>query len=142
MIKSKITFLYGQGLKKDFKKFEKYFNVPKINWNTWEVKIPKNTNTLIGFSMGAILACEYSTKKKIDNLVLCSIMPGIETLMDVKAKQVFFLVGEKEKWVISEISRISKTLTSKYSIIIIPNADHRITGDYEKKLLEIVEKLN
>ena len=135
-----VTFLYGQGLKKDFKEFEVYFNVPEIDWNTWKVKVPKETKVLVGFSMGAILACELSTQKKFQKLVLCSMMPGVETLKNIKADEVIFLVGEKEKWTHKETKRVSKTLSCVKSIIVIPGADHRLAGNYRRKLLEILSK--
>ena len=74
-------------------------------------------------------------------MILCSLSPGAETLKMIKTEQVIFLVGEKEKWVLKEINRVRKTLKCKNSIVVIPGADHRIVGEYQKKLLEIVHKL-
>jgi len=137
-----VTFLYGQGLKKDFKQLEKYFYVPKIDWNTWEVKIPKGTEILIGFSMGATLACEYCLTHKIEHLILCSLMPGIETLKKIKAKNVIFLVGEEEGWTLSEVRRVYKTVKSKKSLVVIPKGRHDISGTYQKKLIETIENIS
>ena len=98
----------------------------------------QSTDIIIGFSFGAILACEYTIKHKIKTLILCSLSPGAETLVDIKADNVIFLAGEKEKWVLKNIRRLSKTLKCKKSIIIIPKASHKIVGEYQKKLLEII----
>lgn len=138
----RIQFLPGLGEKpREYKRLSKYLKTLDVDWNTGKITPPiKKTDVLIGFSMGAVLACEYALKYKVKTLILCSLTPMVESLKKVKADQIIFMVGEKEKWVIKNIERVSKTLTCKKSIIVVPKADHRITGAYQKKLLDIIKK--
>ncbi len=138
----KINFIPGLGEKlKDYGVLSKYLNIVDVDWNDGKIKIGK-VDILAGFSMGAVLACEYSIKHKLKILILCSTTPGAETLKKVKADKVIFMAGEKEKWLIKDIKRISKTLPKKTirEIIIIPKADHKITGNYLKELLSTLKE--
>ncbi len=140
-MKNKINFIPGLGEKpKEYKALSKYLNIVDIDWNNGKVRFGK-VDTLIGFSMGAVIACEYSTKHKLKNLILCSLTPGAESLNMVKADNIIFLVGEKEKWVLKEINRVRKTLKCKNSVIVVPGSDHKITGKYQEELLQIIQKL-
>ena len=143
MKNNKIIFLYGLGERKEYKNLFNNFIVPKIDWNKCTVT-PKigNVDTLVSFSLGALFACQHTEKHKVKTLILCSITPGAETLENVKAGKVIFLAGKKEKWVIKEIKRVAKTLRCDWQIHIIPKAIHKITGNYRKKLLEIVNNAN
>lgn len=141
-MKNKITFLYGLGERKEYKNLFKYFNIPKIDWNKCSITPPlRKVETLIGFSLGGILACMHTEKSRVKKLILCSITPGVETLSKVKADEIIFLVGEKEKWVYKDSLRLTKTLRCKWEIIVVPGADHKIVGNYRKKLLEVVKNL-
>ena len=124
-----------------YKALSKHLNVLKIDWNNPRLHFEKGQEVLAGFSFGGILALEYALKKKVGTLVLCSLTPSIETLEKVKANKVIFLVGEKEKWCLENVRRVSKTLKCNYSIIVVPGADHKIVGDYKEKLLEVLAGL-
>lgn len=134
---NKPTFLYGMGTYKPLKGF----TVPHIDWNTGRIT-PKlhKPEVLVGFSMGAVLACEYAIMQKVDHLILCSITTGIETLKKVKANKVTFLVGEKEEWVYKDIMRIMNTLPNEciVDVHVIPGEDHKITEKYRKKIISLV----
>jgi len=138
----KVTFLYGLGEKSEYKPLFKYFRIPKIDWNKSTIK-PEigKVDTLIGFSMGAVLACEHAVDSKVKTLILCSMTTGVETIDDVKADRIIFIIGEKEKWVIKDTKRLVKDLKCDYEIIIVPKADHWIMGNYKRKLLETVNNL-
>lgn len=144
ILSKKIQFIPGLGEKPwEYKNLSKYLDILDIDWNTGRTKTCiKKTNILSGFSMGAALACEYTLKNKVKNLILCSLTPGEETLKEVNADNVVFLVGEKEKWVLKEIKRVRKTLLCKSSIVVIPKADHKIIGKYQEELIKIVNSLN
>src|SRR3990167_6967865 len=132
----KIPFLYGLGQNKSqYKELSKFCDVKKINWNNGslaKLKLGK-PDTLIGFSLGAMLACMHAEKYHVKTLILCSPTPD-ETLKNIKADKVIFLVGEKEFWVRENILRLSKTLECSWSLIVIPNGDHQIKGEYFKRL--------
>ena|ERR1700733_11926530 len=138
---NKTIFIPGLGERaKQYVTFSKYMKIHDIDWNN--IKLPKGTyDTLIGFSIGAILACECTLKHKVKTLILCSMTSGVETLAKIKTDKVTFLVGEKEKWCLTDIKRVAKTLKCEWQIIVIPKADHRITGNYRKKLLEVANGL-
>ena len=140
-MKNKITFLYGLGDRKEYKSLFKYFNIPKINWNKSAITPPiGKVKILIGFSMGAILACEHAIKHKVETLVLCSMTTGVETLAKVRASGIIFLVGEKEKWVTKDMNRLGKDLKCDWRIIVIPKADHKIDILYRKAILDAIEQ--
>ena len=134
----KINFIPGLGEKpKDYIAISKYLNVVDIDWNNCRTSLGK-VDTLIGFSLGGILACMHTEKNKVKKLILCSPTP-MENMDDVKADEIIFLVGSKEKWALQNIHRIYKKLKCKKTIIIIPGAEHKITGNYRKKLLELIK---
>jgi alpha/beta superfamily hydrolase len=134
----KIVFIPGLGERaKDYVSFPKNIKIYNIDWN--KIRLPRGKiDALIGFSMGAALACEYAEEHEIDTLVLCSLTPCIDTLEGLKAKEVIFILGEKEKWAHENNTRLAKTLKCKHRIIVIPKADHKIIENYKKKLIEIV----
>ncbi len=137
----KINFIPGLGEKpREYKALSKYLNIVDIDWNKGKMNIGK-VDVLVGFSIGAELACDYTLKHKVKTLILCSLTPGSETLVNIKADKVIFLVGGKEKWVLKDLERVRKTLECKNSVTIVPGVGHRITGQYQKKLLEIVGKV-
>jgi alpha/beta superfamily hydrolase len=120
-----------------YKSLSKFLNIIPIDWN--KIKIPKfKADTAVGFSMGAILACEYAIKNKVKNLILCSMTTGVESLEKIKSEKIIFLIGEKEKWVIKDTKRVLKTVKNRAKIIIVPKADHKIDRNYQKKLLEVI----
>jgi alpha/beta superfamily hydrolase len=124
---------------KDYKHF-KNFEVIDIDWN--DIKLPKiNTDVAIGFSFGAIIACEYALKHRVKHLILCSLTPGNDTLKNIKADRITFIAGSKETWIIEDSKRLLKTAKCKVDFKIVLNANHKISGDYKKKLLEIVKNL-
>ena len=83
----KIVFIPGLGERaKHYKNLSNYMKVFDIDWN--KIRLPKGKiDTIVGFSMGAALACEYAEDHKINNLVLCSLTPSIDTLEGLKAKK-------------------------------------------------------
>lgn len=123
----------------DYKELSRYLDIVKIDWNKPRLNFNK-IKTLTTFSFGGVLALEYALRKKVDVLVLCSLTPSIETLEKVKADRVIFIVGEKEKWCLKNIRRVSKTLKCRKSIIVVRGAGHKITGNYRKKLLEVINR--
>lgn len=127
---------------KNYKNFMKYLNVFDIDWNNPRYYFGKQ-KVIIGFSMGAILACIHAFKGSVDTLVLCSMTPGAESLKGIKVKKVIFIAGAKEKWIIKYFkSHLSKTISKKIKkeIIIVPNEGHRIKGKYAKVLFEVLKK--
>ncbi len=136
----KIVFIPGLGERaKDYNHLSKYMKVYDVDWN--KIRLPRGKiDILIGFSMGAVLACEYAEDHKIDTVILCSLTPCIDTLERLKAKEIIFVVGEKEKWAYKNNLKLIKTIKCKRRIIIVPKADHRINKDYKKVLLDILEK--
>lgn len=138
----KPIFFCGLGEKTSAYKFmSKDFNIIPIDWNN--IKIPRlKSDVVVGFSFGGILACEYALKNKVKTLVLCSMTTGVESLEKVRADKVFFLIGEKERWVIKDTKRLLKTTGKKGKIIIIPKGDHKIDTIYFKKIKEIVGSIN
>ncbi len=137
---NKVQFLPGLGEKpKEYKRLLNYLDTLDVDWNTGKITPTiKKSDILVGFSMGAFLACEYALKHKITTLILCSPTPGAETLKDIKTNNVIFLVGSKEKWVIKDIQRIRKTLKSNSQVIIVPDAGHKIVGKYQQRLIEVL----
>jgi len=131
----KINFYYGLGDKtSNYKALSKYFNIVKIDWNNPEkVKSPR-CDIAAGFSMGCLLALDYIEKHRVKKLILCS-LPPCEKLGKIKADEVVFMFGSKEKYLIKNIPEVSVN----HEIIIIPGADHEIKGLYRKKLLELIE---
>ena len=138
----KSVFLYGLGDRKsDYRSLEKYFLVPKIDWNRERIipKLGKRVDVLVGFSFGGILGCLHAMKHNVGTLVLCSLPPGLETLEKVRAEKVIFMAGEREEWCIKDLKRIARTLPRYlWKIVIVPKADHKIVGNYKKELLKIV----
>jgi predicted esterase len=120
-----------------YKSLSKFLDIVPIDWNN--IKLPKyKVETAVGFSMGAILACEYAIKHKVKNLILCSMTTGVETLKNVKADKITFIVGEKEEWVIKDMKRLIKDLKYNCHMFIVPKANHRINKEYLKILLKVV----
>ena len=71
----KINFIPGLGEKpRDYKALSKYFNIVNIDWNNGKTKLGK-IDTLIGFSLGGIIAMMHAEKSKVKTLILCSIPP-------------------------------------------------------------------
>lgn len=129
----KTIFIPGLG-----EQASKYKDLPvvPIDWNN--IKLPKTkANIVAGFSFGAILACEYAIKTKVDLLVLCSMTPGVETLKKVRAKQIIFLVGDQETWLIKDAKRLKETAKNS-RIRIVPNTGHRVSSTYKKILKDLI----
>jgi len=136
----KVQFLPGLGEKpREYKRLSNYLNVIDVDWNTGKM-VPNiiKDSILAGFSMGALLVCEYAIKNHVDTLVLCSPTPGAESLEEIKSNMVIFLAGSEEKWVIKEIKRVRKTLKCKSKLIVVPDSDHKIIRNYQKKLIEVI----
>lgn len=145
MKKNKIQFIPGLGEKsKDYRTLSKYIEVLDTDWNKWETKPKVNKpDILVTFSLGGWIALDYIGKNRVKNVVFCSLTPGLESFSKFKVKvdNVVFIAGGKEKWVIKEIKRVRKTLKCPSKLIIVPGADHQIIGDYEKKLIQVIEDL-
>lgn len=137
----KIVFIPGLGERaRDYEHLSKYMKIYDIDWN--KIRLPRGKiNILVGFSMGAALACEYAENHKIDTIILCSLTPCIETLETLKAKEIIFIVGEKEKWAYKNNLRAAKTIKCKWKIVVVPKANHKINKDYKKALLEVIKNL-
>jgi len=141
MKQEKINFIPGLGEKpRDYKALSKHLKIIDVDWNTGKTK-PElgKMNTLVSFSLGVLVACIHTKKSRVKRLILCSPTP-MENLKEVKASEIIFMVGSKEKFCLENVQRVFKTLKCKKSIIVVPGADHRMTGNYRKKLLEVVEK--
>jgi alpha/beta superfamily hydrolase len=137
----KIKFLHGLGDRSYYKSLFKYFNVLDIDWNNGSLSKLRlgKPEILVGFSLGCMLALMHAEKHKVKTLVLCSMSPGMESLKEVKADKIIFMAGEKEKWLIKDLKRVSKTFKNKSEIIVIPGTDHWINKKYLKKLLEVIQ---
>jgi len=138
---NKPSFFYGLGDKASlYKTMQKYVNIVPIDWNNVKIHNLK-TDIVIGFSFGGIWACEYTLKHKIKTLILCSMTTGVESLDMLKVDEVIFIAGENEKWVIKDIKRLSKTLKCKWRLIIVPNAEHKLSGEYRQVLTKLIREL-
>lgn len=138
---NKILFIPGLGEKpSDHRVLSKSLNIVNIDWNEPKLKAGK-VDTLIGFSMGAVLACEHARKHKVKNLILCSMTPCQESLKDLIVERVIFLVGEKERWITGETYKIAETLKCPFEIHVIPGAGHRVTSLYREVLMDKVNSL-
>ena len=134
-MKKKSQIIIGLGQKaSEYKSLSKCLKIIQPDWNNSKVKI-KKCDTLIGFSLGCMLATMYAEKHKLKHLILCSPTPE-ETLKNVKADKITFIAGEKEEWVIKNIYRIAKGLKCSWTFIKVPKADHRINKDYQKTLIK------
>lgn len=144
MKSNKIIFFPGLGESSHkYDVFSKYMKIADINWNTGEY-IPKisQENIVITFSLGAIFPLEYIQKNKLRKIVLCSPTP-FEDVGKAKTEQIVFIAGSKEKFILQNIKRVVKNLPKKIKseIIVIPKAGHRITGQYQKKLIKLIKEL-
>ena len=134
----KTKFLYGLGDKKEYSYLLEHFSIPKIDWNKGKINPPiGKVKTLVGFSLGCMVACIHAEKSKVSKLILCSPSPD-ETLCKVKADEVIFIVGGKENWVIENVKRMAKTLNCDYKIITVPNSKHKIDRKYLKTILSVI----
>lgn len=139
----KIYFAPGLGEKPhDYKAFSNHLTILDVDWNTGKYT-PKITkpDVIVSFSLGLCFTFDYALKYHVNTLVLCSPTPGIETLKGIKTDKIICIVGEKEMWVLEDFKRLLKTADIPSEIIIVPGADHKITGEYKKKLLKLVEEL-
>lgn len=125
-----------------FRPISRYMLIHDIDWNT--AKIPtKKYKTVIGFSFGAVLACQYALKRPVERLILCSMTPGIEHLKNIKAKHIVFMIGEKElhkDWSLTNYRHICKTLPKGISktLMVVPGAGHKIGKAYTKAILGMI----
>lgn len=136
----KILFFPGMGEKpRDYTDLSKYMTIVNIDWNTdkYTPKIVKG-DILVGFSLGCYYPLTYALRSKVKMLILCSLTP-LETLKKVKADKIIFMVGSKEKFVLENSRRLAKELKMESQIVIVPNSGHKITGQYKKKLLELLK---
>lgn len=130
----KTQFIIGLGQKaSEYELLSKCLKIIQPDWNNSRVKINK-CDTLIGFSLGCMLATMYAEKHNIKHLILCSPTPD-ETLKNVKAKKITFIVGDTEKWVIQNIYRVAKELKCSWFIFKVSNTGHKINKQYKKILL-------
>ena len=134
----KTIFYPGLGeTRKNYKSLSKHLIVADIDWNTGEATSSKNFDTVVSFSLGAVFSLDIALKRELKKLILCSPTP-FESLGKCKAEQVIFIIGSKEKF----LQKVFKPLCKKnVKMIIVPNSGHRITGTYQKKLLEVIEKV-
>ena len=132
----KAIFYPGLGeTKKNYKSLSKHLTVADIDWNTGKATSSKNYDTVVSFSLGNVFALDIALKQKLKKLILCSPTP-FESLGKHKAKQVIFIIGEKEKF----LQKIFKPLCKKnVKMITVPKADHRIDKNYEKILLKNIK---
>jgi len=139
-MKNKPAFFCGLGENQiSYKSIEKYVDIVSIDWNNIEINRLK-ADTVIGFSFGGILACEYALKYKVKTLILCSMTTGVETLSSLNVDKIIFIVGEKEKWVIKDIHRLRRGLNCPSQIFIVHGADHKLIGKYRSELLKLIRE--
>lgn len=120
--------------KKDYPNFP--IQVHNINWNN--ITLPTGYSVVVGFSMGAILACEVALKENVNKLILCSMTPGVETLERVKAKEIVFIMGQKETWLIKDTQRLMETVKVPCSVQILPEVGHKIGKKYLKMITNFI----
>ena len=131
----KINFYYGLGDNpSNYKALSKWAHIVHVDWNRPEkVKAPK-CDIAVGFSMGCLLALDYSEKHRVKKLILCS-LPSCEKIGKVKADEIVFMFGSKERYLIKNLPKIPM----RHKVIIVPGAHHEIKGSYRKKLLELIK---
>lgn len=139
MLNKKTLFIPGMGKMplKEKRFISKYMKVANINWNNPKLDF-KGYDTIVAFSFGCVLALDYALKNKVKRLILCSPTTGIETLAKVKAEEIIFMAGSKERWVIQETDRVSATFKGNKQFIEIEGADHQIVDNYARNLIDLV----
>lgn len=121
--------------KYNFPKYVKYlylsiddiFNLPKL----------PNDSTLIGFSIGAVIAYLISLKSPVKKLILCSPSPIIVKYKKPKG-DIYVLSGNKEE---IRMKKYAQTLAKKLGGILIKvNSGHKLTDTYIRTILKILNK--
>src|SRR3989338_6186443 len=129
-----IYIIPGLGDKKyNFPKNVKYLHLSMDNVLSLP-KLPKGS-TLIGFSIGAIIAYLLSLKFPVKKLILCSPSPIIMKYKKPKS-EVHVLTGDKEdiqmqKYAIALARKLGATLTKV-------NSPHKMTRNYRKAILDTI----
>lgn len=144
-IKDKIIFIPGLTERmKDYRDvFPMSVDILPIDWNV--CKLPKKGyKTVVGFSMGAVLALEYALKYRVDTLILCSMTPMVGQIKGIKAKKVIMMVGEKEphiQAVLNNYRKMSHALKDKWTICVVPKAIHKIGKEYTRTILSFISHM-
>ena len=61
----------------------------------------------------------------------------------LKAENVVFLFGEKEKWMVKDNRRVVKRMKKQHPRrIVVPKEGHGITKPYLEKILEAIKESN
>ena len=128
---------------KDYKWLPKDIDFIDIDWNVLDLKNIKvaKDDIVIGFSMGAVIAVVLSSKKKVNTVILCS-PSEMSDINPIKTDQLIIIVGEKEEWCLKNAKRIYRAYKGKKKFIVVPDADHRISGLYRQTLLDVLEKVS
>ncbi len=146
-IMKKPLFIHGLGEQaSNYKSFSRYFDIYNIDWNRplmdQVAKIPRQYDTIIGFSWGAVAATLYAGQYPVKFLILCSMPAGVDAsyMASLKAEKVIFLYGQKEKWPTKDNHRIMKQMKKQSTRqIIVSNEGHRITKHYLKTILQTIK---
>ncbi len=138
-LKNKVVFIPGLGQKaSQYRHLPSWIDFHETDWNN--PKLPKKGYSIvIGFSLGAYLACDYAIKYKVKHLILCSPTPGMRTLKGIRADKINFIVGQKEAWVREDLMRLIKT-KSNWSISYVDDGDHKIDPKYLRELLLVLNE--
>ena len=141
-MKNKVKIIIGLGQKaSEYRSLSKYLEVVQPDWNNGSLSKMKlgKPEVLVGFSLGCMIATMHAEKYKTKTLILCSPTPD-ETLKNVKADKVVFIVGEKESFVLENVKRMAVSLKCKWSIVIAEKSGHKIDKNYQKILINILQK--
>lgn len=118
--------------------------------------------TIFGFSMGALIAYNISTKISVKKVILASISPSLgsdikkfekqmvkyfsnKTIEELKkhkynkskSKEIVFLYGEKEgDFLINRVKKLYKINTEKKELIFVKNNDHELNSNYIKEIIK------
>ncbi len=139
-LKNKVVFIPGLGEKASkYRHLPSWIDVHETDWN--DPKLPKKGySTVISFSLGAYLACDYAMKYKVKHLILCSPTPGMQTLKGVKASMIDVIVGGKEAWVKEDLMRLIKTRKVNWNINYVEGGNHKIDPKYLRELLLVLNE--
>lgn len=132
----KTIFYHGLGeSKNNYKSLSKNITIADIDWNKVKATSAKGYDNVVSFSLGVVFALNESSKRKVNNLILCSPTP-FETLEGVKAKNIYIIVGEKEEFLLNIFRPLIK---DNVEVIVLKGAGHRFNRSYKKIVVSLLK---
>lgn len=122
---------------KTYKKYTDTYDIAKIDWNTGETTPYEGYKNIVSFSLGCVFSLDAGANESVNKLILCSPTP-FESLGDVKAKEIYFVIGETEDFSINIFKPLLKD--PRVKMLLVPNGEHRYDDEYHKIVSEIITK--